>query len=381
MADVPQIERYRGREQSYVKHLFLSKYLEEAAFKLLQARSRTFNFVDAFAGPWRVSDEDKFSDSSFSQAVGTLESVRRALADRGRTGLRLRYRFCERNPASAAKLRRFADERQEFDIRVFQGSFEDNIDAISADCRHGFTFTFIDPTGWNIESETVFEFLRNLNGEFLFNFMAEEVNRHAGWQGVAASFGRFLADPAWSEKFHALPDDWSNETKILVLLKQQMKEAGTATYLPDMTILKPLESRTKMRLVLGTHNVQGVEVFRTIQQKVEKEAVSARHRVAVERSGQPFLFPSNQLAEFEAERDGVGCRAYLDRAADRLRSIVADRPGTEFEPLAGEVMEEVPVRTTDLNTIAMNLRRSGKLRFDLPPRKRTPTPTTPIRPA
>lgn len=47
----PEIERYRGREQSYIKHLFLNKYLEAAAFKLLQSRSRTFNFVDAFAGP------------------------------------------------------------------------------------------------------------------------------------------------------------------------------------------------------------------------------------------------------------------------------------------------------------------------------------------
>lgn len=310
-----------------------------------------------------------------------MEAVRRALAAKGVSGLRVRYRFCERDPASAAKLSRFAAERREFDIRVYQGSFEDNIDAVGAACRDGFTFTFIDPTGWNIRSERVFAFLRDLNGEFLFNFMAEDVNRHAGWEGVAPSFGRFLADPAWAEKFRSLPDGWSNEVKILVLLKRQMKETGTATYLPDMTILKPLEKRTKMRLVLGTHSVQGVEVFRTIQQKVEIEAMSARHRSAIERSGQPFLFPSNQLAEFEAERDGVGCPMFLDRAAKRMRGIVVERPGIEFAPLTGEVMEEVPVRTTHLKKIATNLRRSEELRFDLPPRKRMPTPTTPIRPA
>ena len=85
----PEIERYQGREQSYIKHLFLNKYLEEAAFKLLQSRSTlaTFNFVDAFAGPWRVSDDDKFLDSSFSQAVGTLEGVRRTLTRMGRSEL------------------------------------------------------------------------------------------------------------------------------------------------------------------------------------------------------------------------------------------------------------------------------------------------------
>ena len=378
-----EIERYRGREQSYIKHLFLNEYLEAAAFKLLQSRSksRIFNFVDAFAGPWRVSDDDEFSDSSFSQAIRTLEAVRRALAAIGRTGLRIRYRFCERNNSAAAKLSKFAAERNEFDIKVFRGSFEDNIDEIGSACRDGFTFTFIDPTGWNVESERVFAFLGRLNGEFLFNFMAEEVNRHAGWKGVAGSFGRFLADPAWYGKFSELPDDWSNETKILFLLKLKMKEMGTATYLPDMTILKPVENRAKMRLVLGTHSVLGVEVFRKVQQKVEKEATSARHRIAIERTGQPFLFPSNQLAEFEAKRDGVGCPEYLDRAADLLHSAVVDRPGIQFRPLSGEVMEKVPVRTTDLNRIAMSFRKAGRLGFDLPPRKRAPTPTTPIWPA
>ena len=132
----PQIEHYRGREQSYIKHFLLNKYLEAAAFKLLQPRrgSPVFNFVDAFAGPWRVSDDDKFSDASFSQAVATLETVRRQLTKMGRAGLQVRYRFCERNPDSIVKLRRFAAEKQEFDIQVFQGSFEDNIDEVAAAC-------------------------------------------------------------------------------------------------------------------------------------------------------------------------------------------------------------------------------------------------------
>lgn len=94
----------------------------------------------------------------------------------------------------------------EFDIKVFSGSFADNLDGIRSACRDGFTFTFIDPTGWNVESSKVFDFLRALNGEFLFNIMAEDVNRHAGWDGVAESVGRFLADPAWKAAFEALPE-------------------------------------------------------------------------------------------------------------------------------------------------------------------------------
>lgn len=371
----PRIENYQGREQSFIKHLFLNKYLESAAYKLFQGRSPVFNFVDAFAGPWRVSDTNKYSDASFSQAIETLDSVRRSLIDMGRPGLKVRFRFCERNPASVAKLQQFAAQKPDFDIQVFSGAFEDNLDGIRTSCRDGFTFTFIDPTGWNVESSKVFDFLRNLNGEFLFNFMAEEVNRHAGYDGVADSVGRFLADPAWKAAFEALPES-SNETKILQLLKAKMKEAQVATYLTDMAIRKPREDRIKMRLILGTHSGFGVEVFRTVQEKVEKEAVRTRHVIQTEESGQSQLFPEEQIIAFETDRDGVGCSAHVGSATELLLRTVSQRPGIAFGPLASEVMEQVPVRTTHLNKIAATNRKAGLLRFDLPNGKRTPSPET-----
>ncbi|MGB0497969.1 MAG: three-Cys-motif partner protein TcmP [Rubricella sp.] len=371
----PRIENYHGREQSFIKHLFLNNYLESAAYKLFQGRSPVFNFVDAFAGPWRVSDTNRYSDASFSQAIETLETVRRSLLDMGRPGLKVRFRFCERNPVSVAKLREFAAQKPEFDIQVFSGQFEDNLDGIRTACRDGFTFTFIDPTGWNVESAKVFEFLRSLNGEFLFNFMAEEVNRHAGWDGVAASVGRFLADPAWKDAFEAMPEG-SNETKILQLLKAKMKEARVATYLTDMAIRKPREDRIKMRLILGTHSGIGVEVFRTVQEKVEKEAVRTRHAIQTEESRQSQLFPEDQIIAFETDRDGVGCSAHVGWATELLLQTVSQRPGVAFGPLASEVMELVPVRTTHLNKIATTNRKAGLLRFDLPNGKRTPSPDT-----
>ncbi len=206
--------------------------------------------------------------------------------------------------------------------------------------------------------------------------MAEDINRHAGWEGVSDSVGRFLANPAWEHEFRNLPEDWSNERKVLHLLKLNMKEAGIATYLPEVAILRPRDDRVKMRLLLGTHHIQGVEVFRTVQKNVEAEAISVRHNIGIERSGQPYLFPSNQLAEIEAKREGVSCPASLERATEMVRHIVDETPGIEFGNLTGSVMESVPVRTTDLNKIAVALRKTGQLRFDLPLRKRTPLPTT-----
>lgn len=376
------VDHYEGREQSYLKHLFLQSYLENAAYKLFQGRSPVFNFVDAFAGPWRNADTKSQSDTSFALALSTLENVRRILEDIGRRDLTVRFRFCERNPESFARLQAFAAENSRYDIKVFSGAFEDNLRPIEAACRDiggSFTFTFIDPTGWDVDSGPIFAFLKALRGEVLFNFMSEHVNRHAGWEGVAASVGRFLADPGWRAAFEGLPDG-PNEEKILKLLKSKMKAAGAATWLPDFAIRKPRENRIKMRLILGTHSAHGVEVFRTVQEKVEKEGFRVRQNIKTTETGQPSL-SDEMFIELDAGRDGVGCPETLGWGTEALLQAVAAQPGIPFEKLAPNVMEQVPLRTTHLKRIVVDQRRAGLLRFDLAPGKRTPSAATKIWPS
>ena len=161
------VHRYKGREQSFIKHEFLTRYLEEAAFKTMQGRSRVFNFVDAFAGPWQVDDLESFSDASFDHALQTLEAVRVHLAGMGMSGLRIRFLLCETRSEAVAELRRYAQQKKTFEIQVFHGAFEDHLDEVAAACGNDFTFTFIDPTGWSIRSGPILEFLRKQNGEFL----------------------------------------------------------------------------------------------------------------------------------------------------------------------------------------------------------------------
>ena len=130
---------------------------------------------------------------------GRWKPWRAHLDKRGSEGLKIRFCLCERRARASDELRRYADQKEHFEIHVFHGSFENHLGNIASACGDGFTFTFIDPTGWNIRSEPVFEFLREQKGEFLINFMAEHVNRHAEFPKVAASFGRFLADPGWGK--------------------------------------------------------------------------------------------------------------------------------------------------------------------------------------
>ena len=371
-------EHYKGREQSYIKHFFLTQYLEMAAFKTLQRSSPTFNFVDAFAGPWRVADDSDYSDASFDQALNTLEGVRVSLARKGLSGLKVRFCFCERNLQSAENLRRYAEKKRAFEIHVFPGTFEGNLHKIVTACKDGFTFTFIDPTGWKIDSAPVFEFLSQRHGEVLLNFMAENVNRHASYEGVSRSVGRFLAAPDWKGEFDALPSGWNNEKRILHLLKKRMKTAAAARYIPDFPILSPRAHRVKMRLLLGTRSAHGVNVFRDAQSKVEQRQIEVRNRIRREEGGLDMLFSDEEIAMLEQGSAGVGCPRFQSEARELVLNRLSGSKSLLFKEIAIDIMEEVPIRMTQFRDLVLEMRSQGKVAFELPGRKRKPLDGTRI---
>lgn len=369
-----KVDQYRGREQSFIKHNFLTRYLQAAAYKTLQGRSPTFNFVDAFAGPWSVTADD-CSDASFDQALRTLEAVRADLGKRGVAGLKIRFCFCERRPEAVARLRDYAEEHSRFEIHVFSGLFEDNLEGIARACRDGFTFTFIDPTGWDIRSAPVFEFLKASRGEFLLNFMSEHVNRHAGWDQVSESFGRFLADPDWKDEFATLPPHLSNEERVLLLLKCKMKNCGAAEYLPDLPILKPRENRIKMRLILGTHSRKGLEVFRDVHEKVELTEFQTRNTISEAESNQPGFWSNAEESVSQQRATGVGSPAQRYASGRLIMEALTHGPA-RFDDLAAQVMEANAMRLTHTKDLLIAMRQQNLLTFDLLGKTKKPQPET-----
>ena len=363
---------YTGREQTFVKHRFLTEYLKNAAYKILQGHYSVFNYVDAFAGPWKLSDADEFSDASFHQAVKTLEDVRSDLERRGKRGLQIRSFFCERRGNAAKLLQDYATRHKDLQIRVFEGPFENHIEDIEARCLRGFTFTFIDPTGWKIRSGPVFRMLARMKGEVLLNFMAEHINRHAGYAKVTESFGHFLADPDWRRDFDELPREWSNEQRVFHLLIRRMRAAGVARYFPGITIKRPDQERIKMRLVLGTRSDKGVEVFRDVQHTVEKNEMAIRTGLRLGSRERRLLFSEEYVAAVQQQREGVGCPVHRRTATSVIPQILERTVRQRFGLLAAEVMQDIPIRKTQLKSLLMELRTTQVVNFDLPERAKGP---------
>lgn len=375
---------YRDREHSRVKHIFLSQYLTEAAYKLFLGPAPVFNYIDAFAGPWKSKDTDTHSDTSFARAIESLEAVRNDIVSKlKRTGLRVRYHFCEKDPTAYAQLARYVDSHgKEFEINIFPGKFEDNLGKIQESCAadgRSFTFTFIDPTGWDIDNRPIFQFLNEMKGEFLVSFMSEPLNRHAGWDGVTESVGRFLADPNWRERYDSLSEELSVEERILQLFKCAAGESKAAAYLPDNIIVKPRNNRKIMRLILGTHNKHGVHVFRSVQKRVIEMAAKIKIDVDSIEKGIGGLFTREELAGLDIQKIAVGSNMNKMTATRLLLDMVEQSPSVEFEKAATCVMCLVAVRIEDMKQIAYDLRKRGKLDYTSMGRSRFPTEGTELR--
>ena len=101
------IEYYKDREQTYLKHFFLERYLETVAYHIGFSQQE-FVYVDCFSGPWRAADED-LGDTSIRIALDRLNSVRNGLAQHKRYPT-IRAVFVEKSAAAFSTLQQVLKE-------------------------------------------------------------------------------------------------------------------------------------------------------------------------------------------------------------------------------------------------------------------------------
>src|ERR1700694_4211291 len=140
------IDYYRSREQTYLKHFFLERYLERVGFNICSFKD-DFVYVDGFSGPWKSKDE-KFEDTSFMIAIQELRKVREGIERLGRQPPKIRCIFIEKERRAFNELSRAVDEIGDIDIKPILGEFEEVVPQILDSIGQSFSLTFIDPTGW-----------------------------------------------------------------------------------------------------------------------------------------------------------------------------------------------------------------------------------------
>lgn len=357
-----------GREHAAIKHFFLKQYLEALCLKTLQFQKdgAAFSYIDGFTGPWGAKD-DKFQDTSFGVALDVLKRVRRRLGN-----VDLKCVFCETRRKAFVELERFVSANsQGIAVKCVYGRFEDHISEINSFIgARGFLFAFIDPKGFNVDSNAIAALLRDRWSEVLFNFMTEFVGRFPDFKKVEQSYAALLSDGDWRARFDETPDNLSNEDRLLYLFRGVLKDKWKFSHVLELPIKKANRDRVFYTLVYGTRSPHGVLTFRDAQARAEKEGFAVA--LESEWGGQANLFSSDETADQIAAAVGVGSQRNLVQLPNAITGALK-RGETTFVKLAADVLELIPARESDVKAAVSALHKAGAINARHPDGKRSIT--------
>ena len=366
-------EYYRGREQTYLKHFFLERYLERVAYNIGSFHN-DFVYVDGFSGPWQSGDE-ALDDTSFMIAIQKLRQVREGLAKVGRTP-KIRCMFIEKEPGPYRALEAAVRDLTDIQIETLNGEFEHSIPEVLKFIGNAFSLVFIDPTGWTgFGLKQIAPILQHRPGEVLVNFMFDYINRFLDDHrpDISASFTELFGGPGWET---AVRSAVRREDAIVELYRERMRAAGGFAHVTSTRILKPTHDRSYFYLVYGTRHFKGLVEFREVERKAvdEQERVrfAAKQESRETRTGQTELFSADDVASvpasFEVERS-----VQRDLAVEQLRQLLRRQPKVPYEDALATLLELPLVWEADVKRIVLDLRGAGELDVvGLKPRERTP---------
>ncbi len=372
-------ESYRGREQSYIKHFFLERYLERVAYNILSFKD-DFVYVDGFSGPWKSEDE-AFEDTSFVIALNELRKIRDGFRDRGRT-INIRCLFIEKEPGPYRQLDQTIRAEKDIEVKALNGSFEELIPEILKFIGSSFSLIFIDPTGWTeFGLKEIGPVLRHRPGEIILNFMFDPLNRfleHPNPEN-AASYDPLFGGEGWNfETEELVGNGLTREEAILMVYRERFRKAGEFGHVTSTRILKPLADRSYFHLIYGTRHWKGLVEFRSVEKKAvdiqERVRSEAKHTHRVERTGQPVLFELSSLPAFPRSYENER-KHQLSAATIELRRLLVRNKRVRYEYVLGHLLERPLVWKSDINQSLRSMSSSGEIRISgLSGNARTPKP-------
>lgn len=215
------LAHYSGREQAYVKHYLLEKYLLDWGYKV-GSEWDALVYVDGFAGPWGVQDPN-CADSSFGVATDTLKAITQGLKkERGRV-LGTRSILVEKSTKPFAELSAFASAKQQAGESVFalQGEFVANLPKVKQLITEAgvnpFKFFLLDPKGWkDIPMSALAPTLKDRSCEVLVNLMTSDITRFLEQDDRANSYNALFGRPNVLDVLKKLPKGTGEQAECAV---------------------------------------------------------------------------------------------------------------------------------------------------------------------
>lgn len=359
---------YHGREQSWLKHQFLTEYLRAWAHKLGSTARRLW-YVDVFAGPWNSSAAD-LRDTSIRIGLDALEEAAKTWRDIEGKDIEVGAVFVEKKPSAFASLQAFLDQRDGIvETHPLCGEFGDHVEAIQRLIGIDPAFVFVDPTGFKgVEMQFIAPLVKPRYRDVLINVMFNHVNR---WKDDPREFLR-----EQMRAFFGLEDadlqPRLGEAELLRVYRHQLKTLCGLPWAADIAVPHPTIDRTWFRLVVGGRHSKVLEVFRDAERKViGGQADLARTDASIRKDPNLWLFSSDQAVTGEDRRYTKQRVDDQERVLPMLRELIGDQE-LPWRQLWPKLMEELHLTLSDLSESCIAACRAGELsvRPNLAPRRR-----------
>jgi three-Cys-motif partner protein len=364
------IQDYQGREQSYVKHVFLERHLERLVHKTASSYGHIV-YVDGFAGPWQSASE-QFQDTSFGIALNALRQAKATWKAAARD-VKMSAYLVEQDSVAYGKLAGIAARYPDVEVRTYHDDFLKALPTILGNIPpEAFTFFFIDPKGWRFRLHDLAKMLQRARSEVIFNFMFDFINRAASMKEPAIEQGvdELIPYGDWRKKLEEaeLRGATSEDRKTIIVeaFGESLARVGSYNYVAETTVLKPLSDRALYCLCYATRHPKGIEVFRDCQLMALREQAKTRAVTKVKHAealtGQHEIFDSlHEMAPNELETLLASAKEEAEKTLLELTPAAPE--ATRYENVWPRVLAKHVVRLTDVNQIAARLRKERKIVF------------------
>ncbi|WP_025032152.1 three-Cys-motif partner protein TcmP [Bradyrhizobium sp. DOA9] len=356
---------YFGREQTKAKHFILKSYLQALAFKVLNFSDVAY--VDGFSGPWESKTTD-FSDSSFMIAIHVLKDAQSQVLTRTGKRRRIKCFFSEKNAKAysllASAVAEFHKPEDGFEIKTYEGNFEDAVDIIRSFVGTSFPLIFIDPTGWTgYPFDKIRPLFARAKCEVLINFMYDFINRfsYSADQEIIDSLAPILGGADWPNR---LDREISRGLAVEKLFRDTLQKAGNFEFVISTKIDKATVERPHFFIAYGTKSAKGLKTFRDIEyDALRRHAASRANAIEArreERSNVADLFASQRAELSEATvEEIVGEQKRL--AAGYMLELLSQHGALRFSKVVPALLQPFMLRETNVKDICVDLAKAGQI--------------------
>jgi hypothetical protein len=257
----------------------------------------------------------------------------------------------------------YAKERtsSEIKVRAENWDFADHIDEIVRYCsgRRTFPFILIDPTGWKLAGiSRISPLLKLRPGEVVINLMSSFITRFVN-DGVTDFSDLLGAD------FPELRSLSGSELEFAVVRKycDLIKSEGGFSYVCALPVMKPDSDAFNFYLIYATRNLKGVEVFKSVEKRTEKQTHVVRADVQLrqreEKTGVLDLFPAPVL--YREQKYQQLAEDNRGRAKKRVWDLLTGSDEVSYDDCWAEALQFSAVYQMDLRGWLTEWERVGKI--------------------